>query len=928
VRAVTQGMLSLLLMAGSALAQQYVISTVAGGTPIATPIAATSASIGGPEGVAVGPAGEVYFTGYGHSVYRIDARGVLTRLAGNGRAGFSGDGGPAASAQLSRPSGVAVDAAGALYIADYYNNCIRKVATNGIITTVTGSGSVGYSGDGGPATSAQLYYPRGVAVDSSGNLYIADYSNQRIRRVGRNGIITTIAGNGSSGYSGDAGPATSAQLAGPSGVAVDDAGNVYIADGNNNRIRKVGTNGMITTVAGNGSEGYSGDRGLAANAQLYYPRDVAVDAEGNLYIADSGNSRIRKVETNRVITTVAGSAPGFYYGDGGQAASAQLNGPSGVAVDAAGNLYMADCHNNRIRKVATDGIITTIAGNGSPGYSGDGGPAASAQLNGPSGVAVDAAGNLYIADFYGNRVRKVAMNGIITTVAGDGSNGYSGDGGPAAGAQVYYPSGVAVDAAGNLYIADFGYNRIRKVATNGIITTVAGGGPQGDSGDGGPATSAQLSNPAGVAVDAAGNLYIAVSGSHRIRKVAANGAITTVAGNGSYGYSGDGGRATGAQLGAPWGVAVDAAGNLYIADSNNGVIRKVAANGIITTVAGNGSNGYSGDGGPAASAQLYSPSGVAVDAAGNLYIADYRNSRIRKVATNGIITTVAGNYYGYSGDGGPAASAQLSLPWGVTVDATGNVYVADSSNNAIRLLKPIAPPLTTRASANAASNLIGPMAPGEIVVLFGSGIGPAQLTQTRAGDSGRYGTSLAGTRVLFNGIPAPMIYTWATQASAVVPYNLGGNVAGVQVEYQGVKSDPIAVSIAPSAPGLFTLDSTGQGQAAAFNEDGSLNTASSPAKVGTIVSLYATGEGRTSPAGVDGKPAATPLPKPLLPVQVTIDGKPAEVTYAGGAPGLVAGLMQINARIPAGAQVGTAPVVITVGSASSQPGVIIEVAGN
>ena len=464
--------------------------------------------------------------------------------------------------------------------------------------------------------------------------------------------------------------------------------------------------------------------------------------------------------------------------------------------------------------------------------------------------------------------------------------------------------------------------------TNGIITTVAGDGPQGDSGDGGQATSAQLSNPSGVAVDAAGNLYIADSGNHRIRKVAANGIITTVAGNGSYGYSGDGGRATSAQLAAPWGVAVDAAGNLYIADTNNGVIRKVAASGIITTVAGNGSHGYSGDGGPATSAQLNSPSGVAVDAAGNLYIADYGNYRIRKVATNGIITTVAGNYYGYSGDGGPATSAQLTFPWGLTVDATGNLYVADLSNNAIRLLKPIASVLTARASANAASNVIGPMAPGEIVVLFGSGIGPAQLTQARADASGRYGTSLAGTRVLFNGIPAPMIYTWETQASALVPYNLSGNIVGVQIEYQGAKSDPIAVSVAPSAPGLFTLDSTGKGQAAAFNEDGSLNTESRPARVGTIVSLYATGEGQTSPAGVDGKPATPPLPKPLLPVQVTIDGKPAEVTYAGGAPGLVAGLMQINARIPTDAQVGTVPVVITVGSASSQPGVIIAVAGN
>ena len=274
--------LGFLLLSGAAVSQQYVISTVAGGAPIPTPIAATSASIGRPEGVAVGLAGEVYFTGYGHSVYRIDARGVLTRVAGNGRVGFSGDGGPATSAQLFDPRGVAVDAAGNLYIADSYNNRIRKVATNGIITTVAGNGSEGYSGDGGPATSAQLYDPRGVAVDAAGNLYIADDVNQRIRRVGRNGIITTVAGNGSSGYSGDGGSATSAQLAGPSGVAVDAAGNLYIADVDNNRIRKVGTNGIITTVAGNGSEGYSGDGGLATSAQLCWSPGCGRGCRGQL----------------------------------------------------------------------------------------------------------------------------------------------------------------------------------------------------------------------------------------------------------------------------------------------------------------------------------------------------------------------------------------------------------------------------------------------------------------------------------------------------------------------------------------------------------------------------------------------------------------------------------------------------------------------
>ncbi len=328
------------------------------------------------------------------------------------------------------------------------------------IYTVAGNGVGGYNGDNGPATSAQLYHPVGVAVDSGGNLYIADYNNSRIRKVS-NGVITTVAGNGTLGYSGDNGPAASAQLSSPQGVAVDSAGNLYIADVGNNRIRNV-ANGVITTVAGTGPTypggGFSGDGGPATSAQLYGPVGVAVDSAGNLYIADLYNNRIRNV-ANGVITTVAGSATLDYSGDNGPATSAGLSGPQGVAVDSAGNLYIADYNDSRIRKVA-NGVITTVAGNGKPGYGGDNGSATSAGLYFPNGVAVDTAGNLYIADSNTQRIRKVA-NGVITTVAGNGTVGYSGDNGPATSAQLYYPMGVAVDSAGNIYIADDYNSRIR-----------------------------------------------------------------------------------------------------------------------------------------------------------------------------------------------------------------------------------------------------------------------------------------------------------------------------------------------------------------------------------------------------------------------------------------------------------------------------------
>ena len=343
--------------------------------------------------------------------------------------------------------------------------------------------------------------------------------------------------------------------------------------------------------------------------------------------------------------------------------------------------------------------IRTVAGNGANGYAGDGGAATDAQLFDPWGLAVDGSGNLYIADQLNNRLRKVAPDGTITTLAGTGTSGYTGDGSAATSAKLYHPCGVALDSAGNLYIADTANHVVRKVATGGTITTVAGSGTAGFAGDGAAATSAQLNTPIGLAVDAAGNLYIADSGNLRIRKVAAGGTITTVAGNGFSGRSGDGGAATSASLGNPQGVAVDAAGNLFIADTFNNVIRKVASDGAITTVAGNGAYGYSGDGDAATSAALSYPKTVLVDAAGNLYIVDSFNSRIRLVTADGTITTVAGTgWFGDGGDGGPANDAQFRFPSGLALDAAGNLYVADTQNSRVRRLTPVPPPADSGAA--------------------------------------------------------------------------------------------------------------------------------------------------------------------------------------------------------------------------------------
>ena len=432
--------------------------------------------------------------------FAVSGEDTITTIAGTGEAGFSGDGGKAISAQLNFPLGVAVDSAGNLYVADTSSNRIRKVTPAGVITTVAGTGAAGFSGDGGQATSAQLDSPRGIAVDSAGSLYITDTYNRRIRKVTPTGVITTVAGTGTIGFSGDGGQATSATLNDPFGVAVDSAGNLYIGDTFNNRVRKVTPAGVITTVAGTGAVGYDGDGIPATAAQLNQPFGVAVDSAGNLYIADQVNRRVRKVTAAGVITTVAGTGSVGFSGDGGQATSAQLNSPLGVAVDSAGNLYVSDPYNNRIRKVTPAGVITTVAGTGKADFSGDGGKATSAELDDPWGVAVDSAGRLYIADRDNQRVRvvgggsagsKATCKGQPATIVGtSGPDVLKGTPGPdviaALGGDdvVHGRNGddlICLGPGNDRGFGDNGNDRIFGQAGRDVLT----GGPGLDTGDGG-----------------------------------------------------------------------------------------------------------------------------------------------------------------------------------------------------------------------------------------------------------------------------------------------------------------------------------------------------------------------------------------------------------------------------------------------------------
>lgn len=672
------------------------ITTVAGGSTFSGDgSVATNALIGLPLDAVVDSNGNLYVAdSENHRIRRIDAETrIITSVAGNGQAGFSGDNGPALAAALRFPSAVALGRRGDLFIADSQNQRIRRVDADGIISTIAGVGIFGFSGEGGLATEARLSAVNGLAVDADDNLFLSDTFNQRIRKIdSTTGIITTVVGNGEAGFSGDGDTATAASLFEPYGVFVDEAGNLYIADRFNHRIRKVDAQtGIITTVAGTGDNGFSGDEGAATAAALNHPISVAMDAAGNLFVADRDNFRIRKVDAQTgVISTVAGQGTAGFSGDGEAATDARIRRPAGVMVDGSANLYIADSLNRRIRQVDLDqGNITTVAGKGDYEFPGDGSLATTILLRDPESVTIDEAGDVYISDTFHQRVYRLALaTGLITAVAGNGQSGYHGDGVLATDTSLSQPVGLSIDRQGTVFIADRDNNRIRRVeAGSGIITTVAGNGVNGFSGDGSQAVAASIGRPEGVAVDDQGNLYIGDTFNHRIRFVQiSTGIITTVAGTGNLGDSGDGGLATAAELYLPTAVALDSQGNLYFCDRGNDQIRRVdLATGIITTVAG-GMRGFSGDGGAAVTARLNAPNGLAFDSQDNLYISDSVNQRIRIVdAGSGIIRTLVGTGVpGILGDGGPAMESALNYPSGLAIDADDNLFFADLQNDRIR----------------------------------------------------------------------------------------------------------------------------------------------------------------------------------------------------------------------------------------------------
>lgn len=603
-------------------------------------------------------------------------------------AGYAGEGsadGSGSAARFSLPAGVTADATGNLYVADSANNTIRKISPSGSVTTLAGLAGVSGTNDG-TGNSARFFQPVGIAVDGAGNVYVADSGNNTIRKITTNGVVSTLAGL--AGVSGtNDGFGTNALFNQPQGLALDTTSIIYVADYGNDTIRTITPSGSVSTLAGQPGN-FGSSNGPVGTALFYEPQGVAVDSLGNIYVADSGNNAIRKIASGN-ITTLAGQAgvPGSADGLG---TNALFDQPEGVAVDTLGNIYVADTLNNTIRQVTSAGVVTTLAGTAGNWGSGDGANV-QARFWGPQSLV--ASGNvsatLYVADTRNGTIRQMINPGttwMVSTLAGSASSG-SADG-PVGTARFSCPQGAASDHSGNLYVADTANNTIRRLAS-GLVSTYAGqaGNAGNANGDG---TNALLSGAQSVAADSSGNLYVADSANNTIRLITSAGAVSTLAGQAGASGSADG-TGTNALFYQPQGVTVDTLGNVYVADTGNGTIREITTGGIVSTLAGVAGSPGSADG-TNTSAHFNWPVGLALDHSGNVYVGDCLNHTIRQmspVGTNWVVSTLAGQAGVWGNADGTNGAAQFFLPRGLVVDGSGNVFVADAGNQTIRKLSPV-----------------------------------------------------------------------------------------------------------------------------------------------------------------------------------------------------------------------------------------------
>ena len=596
-----------------------------------------------PRAAAVDAAGNIYVADtQDEAIRKITPAGVVSVFAGKPGVCGSTDG-TGSAARFCNPDGVAVDAAGNVYVADTDNSTIRKITPAGMVSTLAGVATKTGSTDSRNG-SPTFNHPQGVATDTLGNLYVADTVNCTIRKITPAGVVTTLAGvAGTSGHTDTQGGIP--LFASPAGLATDAAGNVYVADTNNSTIRKINPAGVVTTLAGvAGSPGVTDDiQGGTGAGRFGFPYGVAVDSSGSVYVGDPYNFSIRKISPSGSVSTFAGGVEGARDGIG---TAAQFDYPLGIATDSAGYVYVADTDNYEIRKIDPAGVVTTLAGLGEQVgvVNGTGG---AARFNEPQGVVVDSKGNVYIADHINSVIRKITPSGIVSTFAGKmGEHGSADDpAGTVGAARFHYPSGLAIDSTDTLYVADEQNSTIRKITPTGHVTTLAGmAGVAGGSADG-VGANARFHNPQGVAVDAAFNVYVADSNNDTIRMIDPSGKVSTLAGRaGLYAYAD--GVGTAARFAGPTGVTVDRAGNVYVADNGNNMIRRISPAGVVTTTSGSQTAGTAdGTSGAGGTARFNSPRSISIDAAGNLFVGDGEgdgSGTIRKIDTHGNVTTVVG----------------------------------------------------------------------------------------------------------------------------------------------------------------------------------------------------------------------------------------------------------------------------------------------
>jgi sugar lactone lactonase YvrE len=835
-----------------------------------------------PRATAVDADGNVYVADSNNSTIRkITSAGVVTTLAGSPGSPGSADG-TGSAARFKQPYGVTVDANGNVYVADTGNDTIRKITSGGEVTTLAGLAGSTASANGAGSV-ARFYGPYGVAVDGSGNLYVADTTNCTIRKITNDGVVSTLAGSALQPGSAD-GSGNTARFRLPKDVAVDGSGNVYVSDTFNGTIRKITSAGVVTTLAGVPES--SGNVDGAGNvARFYRPEGIAVDGNGNVYVADVENYSIRKITGAGVVSTLTS---GYYGTVDGPVSSAEFETPEGLAIDGSGNLYVAESHSDTIRKITSAGVVTTLAGSAYDATRGSAdGAASSARFNQPQGVALDGSGNLYVADSWNRTIRKISSAGVVTTVAGAAGRDGSADGRGSA-ARFNLPYGVAVDASGNLYVADSYNHTIRKITGAGVVTTLAGrAGSKGSAN--GTGRAARFNNPEGVAVDGSGNVYVADSENHTIRKITAAGVVSTLAGvAGKRGFVD--GTGSVARFSQPNSVALDASGNLYVADEST--VRKITSGGVVATVSAASATG----------AYLPRPACVTVDGTGNLYAIDRYDHTIRRLTSTGLLSTIGGRSGMLGNEPGVGQAARFYFPMGLAVGAGGRLYVAGGSNQNIVVGTPD-PDLTVEQPAGAA------LTDGVSIVNWGN-VAPGQSaarTFTVRNDGANDLTGLtgsivadpAGDFVVTTPLGATSLAAGASTSLTVTftPVGMGTGLAGLKlasndpdkpaftIGLQGTGADVTAPqTFITSAPAAFintttasiAFSSTEEGNAAVTYEGKLDGNAYAPATSPVTLTALAPGAHSYSVHAVNA--AGVPDPHPPT-IAWTVDTAPPAFTF-------------------------------------------------